>query len=172
MIPSDYQCEDWLRSVAAEEWSSTMLEQLPNVTSACLNALLLAMIGSASAAPQFEYRVPPPPPVSHDRYDRSEPLESSGAPPVPESAHRMVETLRRTFGNRPTEVSRICTHHHQYFALILNSYFQLLGALSTANQKSSITRSAQKSRYLGAEELQVRKHTPTHIQLGIELGVG
>ena len=50
-------CEEWLRGVAAEEWSEAMLAALPEVTAACLNALLLAMLhnasapGSSSAAP-------------------------------------------------------------------------------------------------------------------------
>ena len=161
-------CEEWLRSVAAEEWSVSLLAALPDITTACLNALLLAMIQNPPVGP---YGAPPV--EGYDGGSGGAPYGAfpSGAPGgssggdgaaglglyVPEApsgdvsaspeALNIVTVLRRGFGNRASE---------------------LIGAMSLGGRtRGRITGSSQKQRYLMSDELQAGLS-----QLGLDLPLG
>eukprot|EP00613_Pedinella_sp_CCMP2098_P078937 CAMPEP_0171963862 /NCGR_PEP_ID=MMETSP0993-20121228/178362_1 /TAXON_ID=483369 /ORGANISM="non described non described, Strain CCMP2098" /LENGTH=209 /DNA_ID=CAMNT_0012612571 /DNA_START=26 /DNA_END=651 /DNA_ORIENTATION=+ len=152
-------CEDWLRSVATEEWSGVLLNALPEVTAACLNALLLSML-EASQNPVVQprsaggdssggavYSSAPSPARGYYESPRADSQNSGanqlslsvgsepGAPPSP-GALEMLAVLKRSYGNRATE---------------------MLGAMGAIGSRGSqsITSARKKSRSVMLEDCQL-----------------
>jgi hypothetical protein len=129
--------------VAAEEWSAALLTALPEITAACLNALLLAMI--QAGAPSMLPQLPPPPPIMppprEQQLTSPKPFQASSVtdlqPSLSQTAVEVIGLLKRHFGNRATELLGVMTS-------------------SAASQPSkSITKSARKRSHLMSEDLQV-----------------
>ena len=116
------------------------------VTAACLNALLLAMLQNGTHTPPppppppMEFHLPHPPPMMLEQPPSPAAAYHQGAPTLrqgglPPGCTELVTLLQRTFGNRPTE---------------------MLGVMSvTAQTQSSITQSHRKKRFLMLEDLQL-----------------
>jgi len=105
-----------------------MLAALPEITAACLNALLVAMMGSSTSIPEheeFTLSIPASAPASASA------LAGMKSPP-PTINFEMIGVLKRNFGNRTTE---------------------LLGVMSANG--NSITQSAKKQNFLMAQDLQM-----------------
>jgi len=90
---------------ACMQWNEVLLANLSQVTAACLNALLLAMLDRTQSPPPSQQMplslaTPPPPPLPYGDNDYSQPMYSTMPAPPPQSpqvdqgAAEMVQILK------------------------------------------------------------------------------
>jgi hypothetical protein len=151
-------CEDWLRSVAAEEWPSEMLQALPEVTTACLNALIVSMLNAGQGTPHVSSQGNPysnyqpqshhPTPTSHtSHHHHQQGSYMSPPPPPPPPPHYPSQPQHGGGGGQasdmlpPGSMELVQVLKHNFG----NRATELLGVMSvTGGSSNNITRSSEK----------------------------